>query len=195
MMKNLVAAVMFLCLSTNVVWAQDDVSKKLIAALEQIQTLKDEIAQLTKDRLVLENEKANLEKEVAQLKSGGAKKPASKEPTLSDLFVVGAVFTGKSEVVAGLDRGNTGSGTMTITARDGDSFSATNVYFLDKDKSTGTAELKGTIIGPNKAKWNRQDGPVANEVQAMLRKDGMYIDTIGRNAKGQTIKSVWKVGR
>lgn len=184
MKKRLVAAVVLVFLSTSVVRAQDDVAQKLIRAMEQIQELQKEI-----DKLKQEN--AKLEEALEQA-NGGGEKQARKKVTLNDLFAVGAVFTVKSEHIGGPDRGLTGTGTVTITSRDGDSFTASNTWVLDRDKTNGTSEIKGTIISANRAKWKRADGPIPSETIATLRSDGEYIDVLFKNAKGMVIKSVWK---
>lgn len=195
MTKNLIAILVLLFLTTNVVQAQDDVSKKLINALEQIQTLKDEIAELSKANLILANENQNLQKEIEQLKAGGATKKPTKA-TFSDIFVVGAVFTTKSTHVSGPTRGTTGSGTFTIVSRDGNSFTATNAWVADDEKkSSGTAEIKGTITGARTARWKRVDAPLGMETLAQLRPDGLYIETQAKNATGLAIKVVMTVGQ
>lgn len=193
MTKSLVAVLVLFFLSTNVVQAQDDVSNKLISALEQIQALKDEIAKLSNANLILANENENLEQEIEQLKSNGASKKSVKA-TLSDIFVVGAVFTSKAEHLSGPTRGTTGSSTFTITSRDGNSFTATNAWVVnDERRSSGTTEIKGTINGDHMAKWKGVDAPLGMETRARLRPDGLYIDTQATNAKGLAIKGVLKV--
>ena len=156
--------------------------------------LKKEVELLKRENDVLTRENAMLKKDIEQLKAGGVKKPApANAPSLSDILVVGAVLTGKTEHIGGPFRGNTGTGTMTITSRDGDSFTATNVWVANQDKATGSAEVKGTILSRKGAKWKAVDAPISNESVATLRPDGLYIETLMKNAKGLVIKGVWKV--
>lgn len=161
---------------------------------DELARLKKEVELLKRENNVLMRENVLLKKDIEQLKAGGAKKPEpAKAPTLSDILVAGAVLTGKSEHIAGPTRGVTGSGTMTVTSRDGDSFTATNTWVVDQDKSTGTVEIKGTIISRKGAKWKAVDLPISNESVATLRPDGLYIETLAKTAKGTVIKGVWKV--
>jgi hypothetical protein len=164
---------------------------------DAIELLTREVELLQRENDLLMRENDILKDQIEELKGGGTKKPAStKSPTLSDLFVVGAVFPSKSEHVAGPTRGITGSGTLTITSRDGDSFTGTNAWVVDQDKTSGTGEIKGTITGHNTAKWRRVDAPIGNQVIARLRADGAYVDTLAKNhAKGTVIKGTLKVDK
>jgi alanyl-tRNA synthetase len=196
MTKNMFAVLVLLSLQTNIALAQDDVAKKLIELQEQqIQSLKVQVNELKEANKTLTEEIAKLKEEIEQKTTSSTKKPAtSKASKLSDILVVGAVFESKSEHIAGPSRGQTGSGIVTITARDRDSFTATSVWGVDRDKpnGTGTLEVKGTIAG-NAARWNRVDGPISSAAKATLRPDGQYIDFLSEDAKGTKIKGTWKV--
>lgn len=123
------------------------------------------------------------------------KKPSSGKRNLGDLFVVGAKFPTRSEHVAGPTRGLTGVGILTITSRDGDAFTATNTWRIEKDGTSGSGEIQGKIMGANMARWRRVDTPNGQEVVLTLRPDGNYIDTMGRNANGLIIKGVIDVSK
>jgi FtsZ-binding cell division protein ZapB len=191
--KNLTAVLVLLLLPTSINFAQDDIAKKLIDAQERILTIKDEVAKLKEANNILSVENAKLKEAIEHLKTNGTKKSAPAKAKLDDIFVVGAVFTSKSEHIGGPTRGTTGSGIVTITSRDGDSFTATNTWVIDQDKTNGTSEIKGRIVDANTAKWKRVDGPIPSETKATLRPDGLYIDVLNKNAKGMVIKGVWRV--
>jgi hypothetical protein len=167
-----------------------------VAAEEKsIEQLEERIELLKKENELLEKENALLKKEIEQLSAVDKKKPFQAKAKLSDIFVVGAKFSTRSEHIVGPTKGTTGIGTMTITSRDGDSFTATNTWKLEKDGTSGTGEVKGTITSPNRARWKRVDAPSGNDVIATLRPDGAYIDTIGKNANGLVIRGVIDVSK
>ncbi len=160
--------------------------------------LEDKVKQLTKENEMLSREIAVLKAEMEQLKAlknKEPKNPPQNKLDLNNIFVVGAKFTTRSQHTAGPTRGTTGTGTMTVTSRDGDSFTATNTWFIEKDGTSGSGQIQGKITAPNKMRWKRVDAPNGMEVQATLRPDGLFIDTFGRNPNGLEIKGVIDVSK
>ena len=155
--------------------------------------LEEKIKILTKENELLSKEIALLKMEIEQLKNKDTKTPPQGRTKLSDIFVVGAKFSTRSETLSGPGRGATGTGTFTITSRDGDSFTATNTWKSEKDDTSGTGKLQGRITGPYTAKWRRVDAPNGLETEATLRKEGTFIDAVGRNATGLVVRVVMDV--
>lgn len=180
----LLAAAMFVSL-VNEVAAQE-------ASVEQ---LSEKLELLKKENELLIKENELLKKEIEQLRVTDKKRPSQGKRSLGDLFVVGAKFSTRSEHVAGPTRGTTGVGVLTITSRDGDAFTATNTWKVEKDGTSGSGEIQGKIMGANMARWRRVDAPNGQEVVLTLRPDGNYIDTVGRNASGLIIKGVIDVSK
>lgn len=160
--------------------------------------LEEKIKQLTKENDLLSREIAVLKAEMEQLKALKNKEPKNPpqgKADLNDIFVVGAKFTTRSQQVVGPDRGSTAVGTLTITGRDGKSFTATNTWVSEKDGTSGSGRLEGKITAPNKLQWKRVDTPNGMFVEGELHKDGKYINTHGRNGTGIEIKSVIDVSK
>lgn len=141
--------------------------------------------QRLKDRIELLETKLKLaEKEIESLKSElklakrSSEKPAasvSKQPSLSDLLVDGAVFKYRAKFVTG-DR-HEGGGTITIDSREGNTFRGTRTGGSDKGV-INTYKFKGTIRG-NRATVETLNAPINVRVNWELRKDGSSIATEG----------------
>jgi hypothetical protein len=160
--------------------------------------LEEKIKVLTKENELLSKEIDLLKKEMEQLKALKSKEPKNPpegKADLNDIFVVGAKFTTRSQHTVGPTKGTIGVGTMTITARDGNSFTATNTWVVEKDGTSGSGQIQGKITAPNKLQWRRVDAPNGMFVEAVLRKDGKFIDTYGRNGSGTEIKGVIDVSK
>lgn len=165
--------------------AQEPSTEKLLEKLEL----------LAKENELLNKENALLKKEIAHLSDTDKEKSPPSKANLRDIFIVGAKFPVRSEHVAGSTKGVTGTGTMTVTARDGDSFTATNTWFAERDGTSGSGQIQGKITAPNKMRWKRVDVPNGMEVQATLRPEGSFIDTIGKNANGVVVKGVIDISK
>lgn len=157
--------------------------------------LLEKIELLTKENELLKKENVLLKKEIDHLSDADKKKAPPSKANLRDIFVVGAKFSVRSEQVAGPTKGATGTGAMTITARDGDSFTATNTWVAEKGGASGSGQIQGEITAPNKMRWKRVDVPNGMEVQATLRPEGSFIDTIGKNANGVVVKGVVDISK
>jgi|LakMenE01Jun11ns_1017448.scaffolds.fasta_scaffold9684561_2 hypothetical protein len=179
-----IAAAMFFALVSNVA-AQEASVEQLV---EKLELLKKE-----NELLIKENEL--LKKEIEQMRVSDKKRPSQGKRNLGDLFVVGAKLPMRTEHVAGPTRGMTGVGVLTITSRDGDAFTATNSWRIEKDGTSGSGEIQGKIMGANMARWRRVDAPNGPEVVLTLRPDGNYIETLGRNPNGLIIKGVIDVSK
>jgi cell division protein FtsB len=169
----------------------DDVAAQE-ASVEQL-TEKLELLKKENELLIKENEL--LKKEIEQMRVSDKKRPSQGRRSLGDLFVVGAKLPMRTEHVAGPTRGMTGVGVLTITSRDGDAFTATNSWRIEKDGTSGSGEIQGKIMGANMARWRRVDAPNGPEVVLTLRPDGNYIETLGRNPNGLIIKGVIDVSK
>lgn len=157
--------------------------------------LLEKIELLTKENELLNKENALLKKEIAHLSDTDKEKAPPTKANLRDIFIVGAKFSVRSEQVAGPTKGATGTGTMTVTARDGDSFTATNTWLAEKGGAAGSGQIQGKITAPNKMRWKRVDVPNGMEVQATLRPEGSFVDTIGKNANGVVMKGVIDISK
>lgn len=160
--------------------------------------LEEKIKQLTKENDLLSREIVVLKAEMELLKALKTKEPKNPpqgKVDLNDIIVVGAKFSSRSLHTVGPSRGTTAIGTLTITARDGNSFTAINTWTFEKDGTSGSGQVQGKITAPNKMQWKRVDTPNGMYVEAILRKDGLFIDTHGKNANGLETKGVIDVSK
>lgn len=166
-----------------------------LAQESSAEQFEEKIKLLMKENELLSKEIALLKMEIDQLKTKERKPAPQGRANLNDIMVVGAKFSTRSLHTVGPTRGTTGIGTMTITSRDGNSFTATNTWMVEKDGTSGSGQIQGKITASNKMHWRRVDTPNGMYVEAILRKDGLFIDTHGKNASGLETKGVIDVSK